>query len=98
MKGKGYTLRKYYKYARLSKGEVPRLFKRVFRNATYIYEDKARTRLHCAHGPAVIYPNGTQVWYSHGQIHRAYGPAVLYPNGETETWKRGKLIARHPAP
>ena len=32
-------------------------------------------------GSAVVYPDGTQVWYRNGLRHRGDGPAVVYPGG-----------------
>jgi hypothetical protein len=42
-------------------------------------------QLHRADGPAVIYPNGSQVWYLHGQRHRIDGHAVIWASG-TQSW------------
>ena len=42
-------------------------------------------QLHRVHGPAVIYPDGTECWCQHGNRHRVDGPAVIYPDG-TEYW------------
>jgi hypothetical protein len=36
---------------------------------------------HRIDGPAIIYPNGKQVWYYCGKIHRENGPAVVDSNG-----------------
>jgi len=38
-------------------------------------------------GPAIIHPDGTQVWYKNGIWHREDGPAVIYPDG-TQFWYR----------
>ncbi len=39
---------------------------------------------HNSNGPAVIYTDGTQFWYTNGFFHREDGPAVIYPNGFEE--------------
>lgn len=43
--------------------------------------------LHRVDGPAIIYTNGTQVWYHNGEIHREDGPAI--------TWGDTKVYANH---
>jgi hypothetical protein len=40
--------------------------------------------------PAVIMPNGTQMYFSHGQLNRRKEPAVIYTNGEVEYWTNGR--------
>jgi hypothetical protein len=42
-------------------------------------------------GPAVIYPNGEQHWYRHGEIHRDDGPAVIYSDGEQHWYRHGNI-------
>lgn len=32
---------------------------------------------HRENGPAVIYPNGSQLWYVNGLMHREEGPALV---------------------
>ncbi len=34
-------------------------------------------KLHNDNGPAVIEPDGEQLWYQHGKLHRTDGPAVI---------------------
>ncbi len=48
------------------------------------YQD-SRDRRHRDDGPAVLYENGTKVWYRHGELHRDDGPAVEWFNG-AKTW------------
>ena len=43
-------------------------------------------QLHCEDGPALIFPNGTGVWYHNGLRHRIDGPAVEYADGCKEWW------------
>ena len=38
--------------------------------------------LHRLNGPAIIYSNGTKIWYFHGVIHRLDGPAIEHSNGD----------------
>ena len=44
-------------------------------------------RRHREDGPAVVWDDGTEVWYRHGQWHREDGPAVVYSDG-SEYWYR----------
>ena len=40
---------------------------------------------HREDGPAVVWPNGGQFWFRHGQDHFAYGPSDLCYDG-TLVW------------
>ena len=40
--------------------------------------------LHRKDGPAVIYPDGTEVWYSEGLLGRTDGPTITRPDGSEE--------------
>ncbi len=35
-------------------------------------------KLHREDGPAVIYPDGTEIWWYEGETHREDGPAVIW--------------------
>jgi hypothetical protein len=37
--------------------------------------------LHRDDGPAIIWPNGIQLWYQNGKVHRLTGPAVITEDG-----------------
>ncbi len=41
-------------------------------------------------GPAVIYTDGTQLWYQHGKQHRDGGPAAIWINGTQVWYQHGK--------
>ena len=47
-------------------------------------------QLHCRDGPAIIHPDGSEMWYQNGQLHREDGPAVIWEDGEKEWWIEGK--------
>ena len=51
-------------------------------------------QLHCEDGPALIFPNGTGVWYHNGLRHRINGPAVVFPDGSKEWWLNGKRCTK----
>jgi hypothetical protein len=40
--------------------------------------------------PAVVMPDGTQMYFKHGVLNRRKEPAVIYPNGEVEYWTNGR--------
>ena len=41
--------------------------------------------------PAVVYKNGTKMWYEDGKIHRDNDlPAIIYSNGDQEWWRKGQ--------
>jgi hypothetical protein len=42
-------------------------------------------------GPAVIYANGHQIWYRHGQRHRVDGPAVIEADGRQRWYQDDRL-------
>lgn len=49
--------------------------------------------LHCDDGPAITSPDGSFVWFKHGQIHREDGPAVFLHFGthtEEQYWLNGR--------
>ena len=39
-------------------------------------------KFHRIDGPAIIFPDGTEHWFFHGELHRDGGPAIWYPDGE----------------
>jgi hypothetical protein len=45
--------------------------------------------LHRLDGPALIKPDGTQVWYKNGKCHRVDGPAVESPGGSLAWYYNG---------
>jgi len=43
--------------------------------------------------PAVIFENGTKVWYKNGKRHRENDlPSVIFEDGGKSWWTNGKLI------
>jgi hypothetical protein len=46
---------------------------------------------HREDGPAIIYPNGTQMYYIDGKLHRDDGPAVINERGDEYYYTKGKL-------
>ena len=47
---------------------------------------------HRAHGPAVIYPNGTEYWYRYDRLHRTDGPAINWANGTKRWYLNGEVL------
>ena len=68
----------------------------VFKNGYYCVRN-SRGQHHREGGPAVIYPNGTQLWCRNGQLHRDNGPAATYSDG-TQFWYRNDLRHREDGP
>lgn len=54
-------------------------------------------QLHREDGPAIIYPDGTEVWYKEGQRHREDGPALTNKDGY-EIWYKGGELHRVDGP
>lgn len=50
-----------------------------------------KDELHREGGPAVEWPDGTQIWYLNGKVHREDGPAIERPSGMKEWWVNGEL-------
>lgn len=49
---------------------------------------------HRTDGPAVMFANGTQVWYSNGKLHRRDGPAVIRATGTQEWYLHGQELTQ----
>ena len=47
---------------------------------------------HRVDGPASVWPDGTQPWFSHGRFHFAHGPAILYADGLLVWYEDGKWL------
>ena len=58
-------------------------------NGSKIWKNK-EGQVHRTDGPAIIYADGTQVYYIEGQWHRTDGPAVIYPDGTEFYLQNGK--------
>ena len=42
--------------------------------------------------PAIVYKDGSLIWFKNGKKHRDNGqPAVIFPDGHKEWWFNGKL-------
>jgi hypothetical protein len=50
-------------------------------------------KIHRDEGPAIIWANGSQIWYRNGKRHREDGPAIIWANGSQEWFLNGKRIA-----
>ena len=47
-------------------------------------------QLHRTDGPAIVYANGSQLWYFNGKRHRLDGPAVIDPDGDQSWYFNGE--------
>ena len=52
----------------------------------------AEGQKHREYGPAVIWADGSQIWFLNGQKHRVDGPAAIYADGSQEWYTNGKLV------
>ncbi len=77
---------------KIKKNQVTKVFRSINFNGVIIYRDKFN-KIHQDFGPAVIYPNGTQLWYKNDRLHRNNGPAAIYPNG-TQSWCKNNRYYR----
>ncbi len=48
--------------------------------------------LHREDGPAIVWPDGTKMWFKNGQRHREDGPAVEYPSGNCGWYLNGEKV------
>lgn len=55
-------------------------------------EYKHNNKVHRILGPAIIYPNGDQMWYQEGNLHRMDGPAVKISTGGEGWYFKGNFI------
>lgn len=53
-------------------------------------------QLHSETAPALVAPDGTQVWYDHGEIHRDGGPAMVLPDGSSRWFNHGASTGSGP--
>ena len=75
-----------------------------FRNGNVSIEIKSslikiykNEKLHREDGPAIIYSNGSKVWYRNGLCHRDDGPAVIDSDG-FKAWYKNGLYHRDDGP
>ena len=50
-------------------------------------------RLHRLDGPAVISPDGNQLYYQRGKLHRENGPAAIFFNGSQKWYLDGEELS-----
>ena len=48
-------------------------------------------QFHRDDGPAVIWPDGTKIWFQNDKKHRDNGPAVIWADGTEEWFLNGQL-------
>ena len=56
------------------------LTRKEHKNGTVIYRNHLG-EIHRVHGPAEVWPDGTQYWVQNGRPHRTDGPAIIYADG-----------------
>ena len=64
-------------------------FQEIADDGRILYRDE-RGRLHRENAPAVIWPDGTKMWFQFGKLHRVDGPAIEWAHGGREWRLNGK--------
>ena len=72
------------------------LIRQEHENGTVIYRNHLG-EIHRVHGPAEVWPDGTQYWVQNGLPHRTDGPAAIFADG-TEIWYRNGVFHRTNGP
>jgi len=67
----------------------PEELETIYEDGTRVWHD-ANGRPHRDNGPAVIDPDGTEIWMQHGLLHNEHGPAIKRPNGYEAYWVKGE--------
>ena len=65
-------------------------YKVVVDNYGDIYWYNEEGQIHCEHGPAVEWADGSKFWYLNGEVHREDGPAVEWAHGDKEWHLNGQ--------
>ena len=58
-------------------------------DGTVVYRN-AVGQTHRIDGPAVVYPDGSLMWYRNNRLHREDGAAIIHPDGEQHWYQSGK--------
>jgi len=65
----------------------------IYKNGfKFYYKDREMIILHRLDGPAIIWPNGTKLWYVDGKCHRTDGPAVEHTDGRKSWYVDNKRL------
>lgn len=88
-KGKDYTVVAIFKNQQLKERNKMTEYTITVSNGNEECRNK-EGELHCEHGPAVIYSDGTKHWYLNGKRHRENGPAIISSNGNQIWYKNGE--------
>ena len=83
----------YHGYRKCFMASVVRkkdIFPRFSPNGTKVWDDDQNMQ-HRDGAPAIITPDGMEIWVQHGKNHREDGPAVVYPTApeKNEWWLNG---------
>ena len=62
-----------------------------------LIEHRYKGERHNDREPAIIRPDGTQIWYRKGVVHRDNGPAIIHFNGD-KAWYSNGLCHRKDEP
>ena len=59
---------------------------KVYNHVTEVWY---KGHLHCEHGPAIRYSNGSIEYCINGKLHNTTGPALAHIDGREEYWIKG---------
>jgi len=62
--------------------------KDYFGTIYYILDGK----LHREDGPAMVFADGSKLWYRNGELHREDGPAIEYASGNRQWFVNGICV------
>jgi hypothetical protein len=74
--------------------ETPNECVRYVNSKGVVYYTNNNNQWHNPSGPAVIFPNGSKMWYFNGMLHREGGPAKELTSGVIEFWYKGKFLKK----
>lgn len=72
------------------------IHREVKRSGMVMWSDELG-RPHRINGPAIVFPNGSEQWYRHGELHREGGPAMIWV-GDSEAWFQNGVRHREDGP
>ena len=68
------------------------LIRQEHENGTVIYRNHLG-EIHRVHGPAEVWPDGTQYWVQNGLPHRTDGPAAIFADGTCYWYLQGRELS-----
>ena len=73
-----------------------KITREVDKRGTIVYRNE-QGKIHREDGPALIWADGTIMWYNNGKLHREDGPAVIGSSGMA-WWYKNNYYHREDGP